>query len=213
MQIAKLKSIQISEIKTIKDENKTWETGSFKTAIKDCFVENLGLVGDKVSDTRYHGGIDKAVFANSFINYPKWQNFLQRSEPLDYGALAENLTIDLIDEADVFIGDVHKIGEAILEISQPREPCWKIGQKWHNKYFTKYIYETGETGWYYRVLQAGEIKQNDEIELVKRVNSKVSIKKANEILRDPKSNMELCEYLLNLEVLALDWKNSLKKKL
>ncbi len=213
MVIGKIKSIQISDIKTIKDENKIWETGSFKTSVKEGFVEKLGFKGDKVADTKHHGGIDKAVFANSLLNYPKWQKFLQKNKTLPFGALAENLTIDSLDEAGVFIGDVHKIGEVILEVSQPREPCWKIGQKWHNKFFTKYIYESGETGWYYRVLQTGVIKQGDDIELIKRVNDKVSIQKANEILRDPKNYIELVDFLLNLDVLSKVWKNSLEKKL
>ena len=210
--IAKIKSLQISDIKTIKDKNKTWETGSFKTPIKECEISTTGIIGDKVADTKHHGGLDKAVFANALSNYTKWQKFLQKDTPLNYGALAENLTIENIDEDDVFIGDIHKIGEVILEVSQPREPCWKIGQKHHNKYFTKYIYESGETGWYYRVLQTGTIKQNDSIELIKRVNDKVSIKKANEVLRTAKENLELSEYLLNLDVLSEAWKNSLKKK-
>lgn len=212
MFLGKIISIQISDIQTIKDSNKTWETGSFKTPIKECFVHDLGLKGDKVFDTKHHGGVDKAVFANALLNYSKWQSFLQIKETLPFGALAENLTIDGIDETDVYIGDIHKIGEVILEVSQPREPCWKIGQKWHNKYFTKYIYESGETGWYYRVLQTGEIKQNDSLELIKRVNEKVSIKMANKILREPQKYEENINYLLNLEVLSTAWKESLRKK-
>ncbi len=210
--ISKIKSLQISEIKTIKDKNKTWETGSFKTPIKECEVTNTGLKGDKFADTKHHGGRDKAVFANALSNYTKWQEFLKLDKPLPYGALAENLTVENIDEGDVFIGDVHQIGEVILEVSQPREPCWKIGQKWHNKYFTKYIYDTGETGWYYRVLQGGIIKQNDDLKLIKRIQDKVSIKKANDILRNPKKYPEMLSYLLDLEILAPAWKESLIAK-
>lgn len=213
MNISKIKSIQISGIKTINDENKNWETGSFKTPIDEAIVTKLGIEGDKVSDTKHHGGVDKAVFANSLQNYPKWQKFLDIKENLPYGALAENLTVKEIDEDDVFIGDIHQIGDVILEVSQPREPCWKIGQKWHNKNFTKYIYDSGETGWYYRVLKEGKIKQGDTLRLVKRENHKVTIKKANEILRDPKKDIELANYLLDLDVLSEAWKKSLRKKL
>ncbi len=210
--IAIIKSVQISNIKTIKDKDKTWETGSYKTPVQTSRVYIDGLEGDMVADKKHHGGIDKAVFANSLLNYPKWQKFLKKETPLPFGALAENLTIDSIDENDVFIGDVHKIGDVILEISQPREPCWKISQKWDNPEFTKYIYKSGETGWYYRVLQTGKIKQNDKIELIKRANDKVSIKKANDILREPSKYPELCDYLLNLDILSQAWRESLQKK-
>lgn len=210
--IAIIKSLQTSIIKTIQDKDKTWETGSYKTPVQKAKVYIDGLEDDMVADKKHHGGIDKAVFANSLLNYPKWQKFLKKETPLPFGALAENLTIDLIDENDVFIGDVHKIGDVILEVSQPREPCWKISQKWDNKDFTKYIYESGETGWYYRVVQPGKIKQNDTVELVQRVNDKVSIKKASEILREPSRYPELCDYLLNLEVLSQAWKKSLEKR-
>lgn len=210
--ISKIRSLQISDIKTINDENKTWQTGSFKTPIQKAEITTTGIKGDKVADTKHHGGIDKAVFANSYKNYAKWQSFLKLDKPLEYGALAENLTVEKIDEDDVFIGDIHQIGEVILEVSQPREPCWKIGQKWHNKYFTKYIYDSGETGWYYRVLKTGMINQDDEIKLLKRVNDTISIKKANEILREPKNHPHEVNYLLNLDVLSEAWKNSLKKR-
>lgn len=217
--ISKLISLQVGKVTTSGDKNssdtltKQYTTGSYKNPVEEKQkVTKLGIIGDEVADTKHHGGIDKAVFANSFLNYPKWIRFLG-AESLPFGALAENLTLDSIDESDVCIGDIHKIGSVTLEVSQPRQPCWKISRRWNNKDFMKYIYDSGETGWYYRVLSEGEIEKGDMVELVKKADDPISIAQANSVMRDPSSDTELTQRLLDSEVLAQAWKNGLQKKI
>ena len=213
--ISKIVSIQIGKIRTIKDETlkeKQWTTGSYKEAVDgEVVVTKDGIVGDEVADLRYHGGVHKAIFANSYENYPAWREYLG-DENLTFGALAENLTLSDIKEEDVCIGDIHQIGEVILEVSQPREPCWKISKKHKNKTFTKYIYDTGRTGWYYRVLQDGKLKANDTIVLTKRVENPINILEANNILHNPFKDEKLTNHLLNLDILGEPFRNSLNKK-
>jgi MOSC domain-containing protein YiiM len=156
--------------------------------------------------------VHKAIFANAQTNYPRWEQYLAK-ENLEYGALAENITLSNINEDDVSIGDIHKIGDVILEVSQPREPCWKIGQKFLHKEFTKYIYDSGETGWYYRVLQEGTFKVEDDVILVKKSSNTFTIFQANDLLRDPSSSITEAKRLVELDVLGEPFRNSLNKKI
>ena len=118
-----------------------------------------------------------------------------------------------LNEDTVYIGDIHQIGSVILEVTQPREPCWKIGQKFKHKEFTKYIYDTGETGWYYRVLQEGKFQINDDVFLIKEGIKEFSIREANNILRDVNHNIKLTKQLINLDILGEPFRKSLKKKI
>ncbi|NLC28633.1 MAG: MOSC domain-containing protein, partial [Campylobacteraceae bacterium] len=170
-----------------------------------------GLLGDEVSDTKHHGGVDKALFANAFTNYPKWAKFLGQKS-LNFGALGENLTIEGLDEKSVHIGDIHIFGEVTLQVSQPRKPCYKISRCWHNLAFTQEIYESGLTGWYYRVLSVGSIGAPCEIIVKKIDEAKISILDANRSFRNPKEHKEICEILSKHEALADAWKNDIIKR-
>ena len=216
--IAKLLSVQIGKIVTSGDEQskeflaRPYTTASYKKPINGKVeVTKNGIVGDFVADTVHHGGADKAVFANSFLNYKAWQEFLT-VESLSFGALAENLTFDCIDENDVCIGDVHKIGSVIMEVSQPRKPCWKISRRWGNKNFTKEIFDTGKTGWYYRVLQEGLFQKGDAVEHISRPDIAVTIQEANDAFKAPDTHKQTVEKLLSLDFLAEAWSSGLKKR-
>ncbi len=214
--ISSIVSLQVGKVRTIKDENMKegqWTTGSYKEPVSNIRDVGFdGIEGDEVSDLIHHGGEHKAIFANSILNYPLWEEYLE-VDKLSFGSLAENLTLDKIKEEDVCIGDIHKIGTIVLEVSQPREPCWKISKKHNNKTFTKHIYDTGRTGWYYRVLEEGQIKKGDNIDFLKRIDNPITILKANEILRDPSSDIQTANYLLKLDLLGEPFRKSLTKKL
>ena len=217
--IAKILSVQIGKVETSGDENsndfltKQYTTASIKNpVIGKVEVTKLSITGDSVADTVHHGGVYKAVFANSINNYNHWKEFLNKDE-LPYGALGENLTFDTIDESNVCIGDIHKIGTVTMQVSQPRQPCWKISRRWEHNDLSKEIYESGKTGWYYRVLQQGSFQSNDTVELVSQLESKITILKANETLREVSSNMKTANKLLEIDCLAPAWLKSLKKKL
>lgn len=211
-------SIQTSKVKSFGDKNsnnfleKYWESGSFKEPVNgEIFVSKAGLIGDEIADKVHHGGIDKAVFANSFDNYKSWEEFLGIS-PLPFGALAENLTIGGLDEKSVHIGDKHIINELVLEVSQPRKPCWKISRKWENINFTSEIYRSRKTGWYYRVISEGKIKTNDKIIVIKKENS-VTVFEANEAFDNPQNHIQIAKKLINMDILAEPFKNGLIKRI
>ncbi len=213
-----IKSLQIGKVQQLGDINSTeflskyWESGSFKEMMIDGIITFVGIVGDEVSDTKSHGGVEKAVFANSYENYPLWSKFLGINK-LPFGALAENLTISGLDETTVFLGDIHHIGGVTLQVCQPRKPCWKISRKWQNKEFTNEIYTSGRTGWYYKVLKIGKITKNDAIIISHNDDILISIMEANQAFRKPKIYQNVLQEILLIPNISFSYKNSIEKRL
>lgn len=212
-------SIQVGKVTAYGDKEsseflqKYWESASFKEVVNSkVFVSKYGLVGDEVADKAHHGGLEKAVFANSYENYKEWAEFLDVDE-LPFGALAENLTISGLHESSVYLGDIHKIGSTLLQVSQVRKPCYKIAKRWNNKRFTNEIYITGLTGWYYRVLQEGEIIAGDEVVVQKSDESKVSILEANMAFANPIKYRDILDKILTIDSIAPNYRASIEKRI
>src|SRR5229473_2696269 len=159
-----------------------WTTGFFKAPVEGpVFAGTTNLVGDGQADLVNHGGIDKAVLAYSADHYPKWRDEL-RLPDMPQGAFGENLTIAGLQEESVFIGDVFRIGKVIFEVSQPRQPCWKLARRWRMHELTGTVVRNGRSGWYLRVLEEGWIEAKTPVELIERPNPEWSIAHANQIL-------------------------------
>ena len=110
----------------IETHDKPWTTGFFKTpAAAPIFVGRTNLTGDGQADLKHHGGVDKAALAYSADHYPKSREFLSLLD-MPHGAFGENLTIAGLCEQTVHIGDIFRIGPVVFEVSQPRQPCWKL---------------------------------------------------------------------------------------
>lgn len=205
----KVISLQIGKVKSYD----SWKSASVKeVADTPLWASKLGFVGDEVADTLHHGGIEKAIFANSYENYENWAKFLGLST-IPFGALAENLTILGLHESNVCLGDIHKIGSALLQVSQPRKPCWKISKRWDNKKFTSEIYTSGLTGWYYRVLEEGFVKSGDEVEVVLHDEAKISILEANTAFANPIEHRAVLEKIAGISSIAESYKASVLKRM
>lgn len=217
--MAKILSVQVGRAKTYGDAQskdfleKEWQSASFKeVSHTPLFAHFTGFSGDEVADTVHHGGVDKAIFANSYENYAHWATFLEQKS-LPFGALAENLTITGLHEQSVMLGEVHQIGTAILQVSQPRKPCWKISRRWNHKAFTNEIFTSGLTGWYYKVLQEGLIGSDDEVKVIQQKTPQISILKANEAFREPEKYKSILETILDIPSLASSYQESIVKRL
>ena len=174
---ANLISIQIGQPQIYTDEQGEWETAFFKVPVLELIaLTKLGLVGDAVANTKHHGGPDQAVLLYSADHYSRWQAELDREFP--FGAFAENLTIRGLDENNVYIGDIFQIGEVRLQVTKPRIPCWKIARRWGIPDLTKRVTKTHRTGWYCRVLQTGSMEAGSGVELLERLNTKVTVSQA-----------------------------------
>ena len=125
------------------------------------------------------------------------------------GAFGENLVLGEIDERSVCIGDQYRLGPCRIEVSQPRQPCWKISRRWGLSTLTKQVTQSGRTGWYIRVHEPGQIQVGLEMSLLERPHPEWSIARANEVMfgkgRDPRA----VEELLSLTELADAWKADL----
>jgi MOSC domain-containing protein YiiM len=164
---ARVASVQRGGIRDLGD----WTSAFAKEPVRGAvWVGRLGLEGDQHADSRVHGGPDKAVLAYSADHYPAWRAELAPLA-LAFGAFAENLTIAGADEATVRLGDVLDIGEARLQVTKPRGPCWKIARRWGRPDLTARVARLGWTGWYLRVLVEGHVESGDEVRLVERAEA------------------------------------------
>lgn len=147
-------------------------TGIYKQAVATALeLGPEGFVGDQQADRRVHGGPDKAVHLYPAAHYAKLASrFPEAARQLVIGSLGENLSAR-IDESDVHVGDIWRLGTARLQVCQPRNPCWKIDERFGCDGMAAYIAEHRLTGWYWRVLTPGRVAPGDALELETAVDS------------------------------------------
>ncbi|QDT13547.1 MOSC domain-containing protein [Stieleria marina] len=208
-------SIQVGKVVTQGDPqsndivDRQWTTAFDKQPVAGLVrVRTLGLAGDSVADTQSHGGIDKAILCYASSHYDRWAEEYPDLK-MSGGAMGENLTIDGVSELDVCIGDVYQVGSSVLQVSQPRQPCWKISRRWGDKTLLKAVTQTGRTGWYVRVLQEGDVRVGAQWKLQERPNENWSIARAADIMFGRESDQMAFFELMNLPELADAWKAEL----
>ena len=132
-------------------------------------VGPLGLAGDEQADKVHHGGVEMAVHHYPHDHYPLWREELEQHPLLKAaGAFGENISTDGLTEDNVWIGDRFRLGSALVEVSQGRQPCWKIDHTFQRKGITARVLQTIRCGWYYRVLEPGLVAEGDDFELIER---------------------------------------------
>jgi MOSC domain-containing protein YiiM len=162
----KVLSVNISGPKPLTYREQTVATGIFKTPVAGRIrVHRLGFEGDVQEDQRVHGGVDKAVYIYPHEHYRHWEEFLSRKD-FAFGQFGENLTTFGLLEGEVRVGDTLRIGSVLLQVTQPREPCFKLMAKMNDFTFAKPFLTSGRTGFYLRVLEEGELGAGDAIERV-----------------------------------------------
>ncbi|OUS10065.1 hypothetical protein A9Q89_12035 [Gammaproteobacteria bacterium 53_120_T64] len=164
-------------------------TGIYKQPVSCVDVDKLGIQGDVQVDKRYHGGLDKALHQYSL---PSYQRIIEAYAELDGvavpGSIGENITIAEMSEATVCIGDTYRFGSVLVQVSEPRRPCWKINAVFKQGDLTEFIARERITGWYYRVLESGEMSLGSAAELVERPNPNVTIDYFNAVLNCAQSS-------------------------
>ena len=171
--------LTLGDVDATTPAGRPWTTGYLKEAVGGWVdVTTLGLAGDAVGDTKVHGGVNKAVLMYAADHYPAWQGEFDLPE-FGPGAFGENLSVTGFDERDVCVGDHLRAGEVVFEVSQPREPCWKIDRRWGERGIAKRMAATGRSGWYLRVLHPGRIRNGLEVELIARPFPGLAVAYAN----------------------------------
>lgn len=193
--------------------DRPWESGMFKKEQSGkIWLCETGLTEDEVADTKVHGGPEKALFAYPRKHYPYWQEDLENDQ-ITAGAMGENLVMDHADETTTCIGDTYKFGEATIQVSQPRQPCWKPARRFKVLDFALRIQQSGLTGWYYRVLQEGYVEAGHELTLIDRPYPEWTIAACNEVMHVKKKDFEATRALANCPLLAGSWQRTLNKRL
>jgi MOSC domain-containing protein YiiM len=177
-------------------------------------VSHLGIAGDEQADLTVHGGLEKAVYAYSFSHYEAWQReYPQHVARLVPGGFGENLCVAGLKEADICVGDVHRIGTTTLQVCQPRQPCFKLALRFEDKFFPKAMVRSGRAGWYYRVLVPGEMQSGDPIRLEHRPNPDFRFSRLVEVISGGDPTREELERLQAMAGLATQWQQKARRLL
>ncbi|MEO6348354.1 MAG: MOSC domain-containing protein [Aquaticitalea sp.] len=203
-------STNIAKPVIIKWRGKNVTTGIFKKPTKEpIFLGKKDVKGDEVTDRKYHGGIYKASYLFSAEQYPYWKDLYPNLD-WTYGMFGENLTVSGLDETKLYIGDIYKIGKALIQISQPREPCYKFGVKFGTQKVLKQFIQHGHSGTYVSVLEEGNVEVGNELELVERYQNSLTTSNFFELLFTKEKDQQLLKLAILNEALPEKKREQLK---
>lgn len=185
-------------------------TGIEKQRVQEVYLSSQGFEGDDVADKKHHGGPDRAVCLYPAEHYIQWEQELGKTLPV--AAFGENLTVTNMLEADVCIGDIYKIGDAVIQITQGRIPCSTIDRYTEANTLLKRLIETGYTGFLARVLEEGTICADSTIELVEKHPARISVLYCNEVYFKNNDAIAM-KQIQAVDALAEDWKEKLEKRI
>ena len=187
-------------------------TGIYKQSVEHVSVHELGIIGDIQADKRFHGGPEKALHQYALSSYEKiikrYPLLYQKAKP---GMIGENLSATDMNEHNVCIGDIYKVGSSLLQVSSPRIPCWKIDAKFNQPDLHQFISQHRLNGWYYRVLQTGNIAINDEFLLQQRPNTHITVDTMLKVVYG-KAEAEVVKLAINAIGLDPEWQSRLQNK-
>jgi len=189
-----------------------WTTGFLKKSTsKSIWLGVLNLAGDGQADLVNHGGLDKAVNVYPHEHYPYWEQTVGLPN-LPMGGFGENLTTLGLMEQQVCIGDIFHFGDAIIQISQPRQPCWKLARYWRITDLAMRVQETGRTGWYFRVIKEGHVQVGKSLVLRERPYPQWTVSAANQVMHHMVQDLQAAQNLADCEALSMRWREKLNKR-
>ena len=209
----KLLSVNVSLPREIHHNRKTVTTGIFKQPLDGrVALRQMNLDGDGQADLVAHGGIYKAAYVYSIENYDHWKKEL-RQDDFTMGQFGENFTVDGMLDENVNIGDVFRVGEALVEVTQPRPPCFKLGIRMGMSGFPKLFLASCRVGFYVRVLEEGQVGAGDAIERIETNPEQMSVRKICHLLHFDHKNMEASQQALRIKALSPGWRESFQGRL
>jgi MOSC domain-containing protein YiiM len=214
----KLVSLQLGSVRELASQatgqwwDQDWRTALYKQPCAGPqWLGPEGFAGDAQADRKNHGGPDKAVCVYPAEHYAHWKHTLELAD-LPWGAFGENLTTEGLLETAVCIGDIFELGAVRVQISQPRQPCWKIARRWRIKDLPQHLEMTGFTGWYFRVLQTGQVETGAGFSLVHRPHPEWTVEGANQIMHHRKDDLPSARLLAQCPALSASWVGSLNRR-
>jgi ferredoxin-NADP reductase/MOSC domain-containing protein YiiM len=204
--MARLLSVNVGLPRDIAWKGRTVHTGIWKNPVPGrCRVRRLNLDGDGQGDLAGHGGEQRAVFVYQIESYRYWQEQLNRTDFV-HGQFGENFTIEGLPDDAVCIGDRYRIGGALFEITQPRVTCYRVGIRMNEPRMPALLTSSGRPGFYFRVLQEGEVGAGDDIVKVGEARERMSVADINALLYSPNHPRERLERALRIEALSPGWR-------
>ncbi len=209
----KLLSVNVSLPRNVSDGERTTTTGIFKVPVKGRVVlRTSNLDGDGQADLKAHGGIYKAVYAYTIENYDYWKRELGRTD-FTFGQFGENFTVEgMLDDA-IYIGDQFRVGSALIEVTQPRVPCFKLGIRMAMPQFPKMFLASGRLGFYLRVLEEGEVGAGDVVERIQTDPEGMSVRDVCHVLYFDRENLDGAKKALRIRALSPGWRESFEERL
>jgi len=206
-------STNIAKPATIEWRGQKVETGIYKYAVETpIFLGADDVMNDHVIDRRYHGGSDKACYLYSADHYPFWQNKYPNQD-WKWGMFGENLTVSGLNESEIRIGDRFQIGRAVVQVTQPRQPCFKLGVRFGDQSVVSDFWTLPYPGVYVRVLSQGEVKTGDEMIRIESDPESLSISQVFSIFHHNRSNVELIQKAIAEPFIAESCRRDIEKLL
>ena len=206
--MARLLSVNVGLPRDIAWRGMTVHTGVYKTAVQGrCRVGRLNLDGDGQGDLAGHGGEHRAVFVYQIESYRYWREQLGRKDFV-HGQFGENFTVEGLPDDEVCIGDRFRIGSALFEVTQPRVTCYRVGIRMREPRMPALLTSSGRTGFYFRVLEEGEVGAGDEIVKVEDNDARMSVAEVNALLYSPQHPRGRLQRASQIAALSPGWRSS-----
>jgi len=206
--MARLLSVNVGLPRDIEWRGRIVHTAIWKDPVQGrCRVARLNLDGDGQGDLAGHGGEQRAVFVYQLESYRYWKEQLKRTDFV-HGQFGENFTIEGLPDDAVYIGDRYRIGTAVFEVTQPRVTCYRVGIRMNEPRMPALLTSSGRPGFYFRVLEEGEVGAGDEIVKVGEAKERMTVAEINALLYSPNHGRDLLERALRIEALSPGWRAS-----
>jgi MOSC domain-containing protein YiiM len=208
----KVVSVNIGERKGVKYRGKTVQTGVFKKPVTHPIIlGKFDVEGDAVIDRRYHGGEFKACYLYSADHYEFWKNKYPDLE-WEYGMFGENITVEGLNEKEIQIGDIFYLGDCRVRVTQPRQPCFKLGLRFGSQTIVKAFSQAPFPGVYVSVIEEGTVKIGDNFSLSERLHDTIGLLDVYELIYTKTPNQEALDFALDFQFLPENVKETLRKR-
>jgi len=209
----RLLSVNVGLPRDVTWNSKTVRTAVWKSAVSGRrMVRKLNIDGDAQADLAGHGGEQRAVFVYQMDSYHHWEYFLGRNDFI-FGQFGENFTVEGLPDNDVCIGDRYRIGDAIFEVTQPRVTCYRVGIRMNEPHMASLLVAHRRPGFYFRVLQEGEVGAGDDIVKITDGPERTSVAEVDALLYLPGHSSEQLQRTLRIPALSKGWQSSFQAML
>ena len=186
-------------------------TGGYKQPVASAMLRFRGFEGDGQADLVNHGSPDQAALIFEAAHYPGWEERL--GHKLSPGAFSENLTVEGATESAICVGDVFRVGDALVQATQPRQPCGKLARKLGEPRLVDWVIDAHQGGIYVRVLEEGRVAPDATFELVTQHPARISIATVNDVIYDRVRDRALIQHLATLPEYSVAGRQQMAKKL